>query len=130
VLLFRPARALVTSDLFWNYPRAAPGGTQLWKFGMDQARADAARPRPPRPPARPAPRGRLYGRGQGRAGAGATAPCCLRSAGSPSIRFCRAAAWAAAGRGRAGVRRQSCGPPGRLMLGSARRCTGASTSAS
>lgn len=37
VLYFRPARLLVTSDLFWNYPSDAPGGTQLWKFGMDQA---------------------------------------------------------------------------------------------
>ena len=37
VLFFRPARLLVTSDLFWNYPSGAPGGTKLWKFGMDQA---------------------------------------------------------------------------------------------
>ncbi|KAK9839790.1 hypothetical protein WJX81_002018 [Elliptochloris bilobata] len=36
VLFFRPARLLVTSDLFWNYPSVAPGGTKLWKFGMDQ----------------------------------------------------------------------------------------------
>ena len=37
VLYFKPARLLVTSDLFWNYPGGAPGGTKLWKFGMDQA---------------------------------------------------------------------------------------------
>ena len=37
VLFFKPQRLLVTSDLFWNYPSGAPGGTKLWKFGMDQA---------------------------------------------------------------------------------------------
>ena len=26
------------NKLHWNYPRGAPGGTRLWKFGMDQAR--------------------------------------------------------------------------------------------
>ncbi|KAK9904745.1 hypothetical protein WJX75_001725 [Coccomyxa subellipsoidea] len=36
VFLFKPAKLLVTSDLFWNYPSQAPGGTKLWKFGMDR----------------------------------------------------------------------------------------------
>jgi len=86
VLFFRPARALVTSDLFWNYPRAAPGGTQLWKFGMDQARAltPPARARRARPPALRRAAGSV---GAGRAGQVLARPrpaACARPAASAS----------------------------------------------
>ncbi|CAL5220530.1 g2563 [Coccomyxa viridis] len=38
VFYFKPARLLVTSDLFWNYPkdRDVGIGTKLWKTGMDR----------------------------------------------------------------------------------------------
>ncbi|BDA49772.1 hypothetical protein COCOBI_14-3920 [Coccomyxa sp. Obi] len=36
VFFFKPEKLLITSDLFWNYPNQAPGGTKLWKFGMDR----------------------------------------------------------------------------------------------
>ncbi|CAM9785945.1 unnamed protein product [Laminaria digitata] len=27
---------MITSDLFWNYPRNVPRGTRAWKWGMDK----------------------------------------------------------------------------------------------
>ncbi|CAK0783545.1 hypothetical protein CVIRNUC_006744 [Coccomyxa viridis] len=38
VFLFKPAKVLITSDLFWNYPgdRDVGFGTKAWKTGMDR----------------------------------------------------------------------------------------------
>jgi len=31
-----PSKTLITTDLYWNWPRTnIPGGTRAWKFGMD-----------------------------------------------------------------------------------------------
>ena len=32
----KPSKTLITTDFFWNYPKDAPVGTLLWKFGMDK----------------------------------------------------------------------------------------------
>ncbi len=40
VFVYKPGGVLITSDLFWNYPRQGTStGTKLWKFGMDRVYA-------------------------------------------------------------------------------------------
>ncbi|CBJ26449.1 conserved hypothetical protein [Ectocarpus siliculosus] len=37
VFFHRPTKTLITSDLYWNYPRKeVPLGTRVWKWGMDK----------------------------------------------------------------------------------------------
>ncbi|CAM9223888.1 unnamed protein product [Scytosiphon promiscuus] len=37
VFFHRPTKSLMTSDLYWNYPREdIPFGTKVWKWGMDK----------------------------------------------------------------------------------------------
>ncbi|CAM9637297.1 unnamed protein product [Ectocarpus sp. 4 AP-2014] len=37
VFFHRPTKTLITSDLYWNYPRKeVPFGTRVWKWGMDK----------------------------------------------------------------------------------------------
>ncbi|CAM9511534.1 unnamed protein product [Ascophyllum nodosum] len=37
VFFHRPTKALMTADLYWNYPTTVPAKTQVWKWGMDKA---------------------------------------------------------------------------------------------